>query len=294
VPNDVRFEAAAREAEQLIHDRRLLSLPIDPFAIAEASEIVVEPMPPYSDGVSGILCKVGDNFGILYATYIDNEGFQRFSVAHELGHYFLPGHIDHLFDEGKTQHRSRSGFVSIDPYELEADHFASSLLMPRRLFAAEMFKAGEGLAAIEHLAGVCRTSLTATAIRYAQLTEKAVAVVVSTDARVDYCFMSEAFRAVRGLEWLRKGSLVPPGTPTHAFGEDQSRIACAQRIEECSNVGDWFGGRRDVELNEDVIGLGRYGKILTVLYSEALENDDEDDNNDHEWEPPRFRRSRRR
>ena len=39
-------------------------------------------------------CAVGNMFGIAYATHIDNVGFQNFSVGHELGHYFLPGHVD--------------------------------------------------------------------------------------------------------------------------------------------------------------------------------------------------------
>jgi hypothetical protein len=45
-------------------------------------------------GVSGMLLRNGDDFGILYATHIKSSGFQRFSISHELGHYFLPGHID--------------------------------------------------------------------------------------------------------------------------------------------------------------------------------------------------------
>lgn len=41
--------------------------------------------------------RLGETFGIQYASHIANEGFIRFTVAHELGHYFLPGHAEHLF-----------------------------------------------------------------------------------------------------------------------------------------------------------------------------------------------------
>jgi Zn-dependent peptidase ImmA (M78 family) len=76
-----------------------------------------------ADGVSGMLLRHGNNFGIVYATNIRSQGFQRFSISHELGHYFLPGHVDQILTEGV--HVSRAGFITADPYELEADHFAA-------------------------------------------------------------------------------------------------------------------------------------------------------------------------
>jgi len=197
--DDDRYGDCRRVAAEVLKRFSVDRLPVDPFFIARESQIEVEAKPPWASGVSGMLCKNGDTFGILYATHIDNEGFQRFSVAHELGHYFLPGHIDHLFDEGRTIHQSRSGFISDDPHELEADHFAAGLLMPRRLFAVEISRAGEGLRAIETLRELCGTSLTATAIQYARCVDVPAAIIVSSSGRVDYCFMSSALRDVRGL-----------------------------------------------------------------------------------------------
>jgi Zn-dependent peptidase ImmA (M78 family) len=84
---------------------------------------VVQPKPETVDGVSGMLPWRGTSSGILYATHIDNEGFQRFCVSHELGHYLLPGHLDDLRRAADGWHASRAGFVSTDPYELEADYF---------------------------------------------------------------------------------------------------------------------------------------------------------------------------
>ena len=87
--------------------------------------------------------KVGDAFGILYSSRFASEGFKRFNVAHEFGHYFLPGHIDALFGDGQQFHQSESGFTSDDKYEREADSFAASLLMPKLLFNAACGKADE-------------------------------------------------------------------------------------------------------------------------------------------------------
>ncbi len=62
-------------------------LPVDPEAIAGKHDILVQPKPDAKPGVSGMLVKAGDGFGIMYATHIPSRGFQRFSIAHELGHY---------------------------------------------------------------------------------------------------------------------------------------------------------------------------------------------------------------
>jgi hypothetical protein len=116
---------ATQQGEQVVRERGL-SLAVDPIALVRDLGIEVAPKPARAGGVSGMLIRVGDFYGIAYATHINNEGFKRFSVAHELGHYFLPGHIDAVFRDGDI-HESRAGFVSGDRYELEADHFAAGL-----------------------------------------------------------------------------------------------------------------------------------------------------------------------
>ncbi len=131
-----RLMIARRGAEALLREKGITSLPVDPFALAAGRDIAVEGKPEAHDGVSAMLLRHGNSFGIVYATHIPNEGFQRFSVSHELGHHFLEGHIGQLLKTGV--HVSRAGFVTAAPYELEADHFAAGLLMPETAFRKEM------------------------------------------------------------------------------------------------------------------------------------------------------------
>src|SRR5271170_6383070 len=107
----------------------------------------------------------------------------------------LDGHIDHILPQDGI-HASHAGFVSADPYELEADQFAAGLLMPTGPFKRAVAGQDPGLAAVEALAGLCETSLTATAIRYAELTEDAVAVIISTGPAIDFCFLSGAMKSL--------------------------------------------------------------------------------------------------
>ncbi len=285
-----RLEMAKHKAEAFLRENGIDELPVDPFAIAASRDIIVEAKPDVEAGVSGMLLRHGDSFGILYATHIQSEGFQRFSVAHELGHYFLDGHVDHLLLKDGI-HASYAGFVSTDPYELEADHFAASLLMPATLFRREVGRRSLGLSAIESMAELCHTSLTATAIRYAELSEDAVAVIMSTGPTIDYGFLSDSMKSLPELTWPRKGSAVPAGTETARFNQTTERIAQAARSECDIDIMDWFGGRRSVEATEEVVGLGSYGKTLTVLTCPSLvdetyqdEDDDEEDLIDR-WTP---------
>jgi Zn-dependent peptidase ImmA (M78 family) len=236
------------------------------------------------------LLRYGDRFAIAYATHIESEGFQRFSVAHELGHYLLPGHVDHVLGDGKDMHESHGGFVSNDSYELEADYFAAGLLMPDPLFSQAMWRSGQGLDAVEKLAALCRTSLTATAIRFVQCTDAAVAMVMSLGSRIEYCFMSQTLKETKGLTWIKKGDLISKTTATYSFNQDTQRVLRAERAGGAASSQDWFGDRRDMRITEEIVGLGRYGKTLSILsLDDDPEESDENQEEDESW-TPRFRR----
>ncbi|BDW94334.1 hypothetical protein MACH10_00190 [Thalassospira tepidiphila] len=286
-----RIKMAKRRGEQIAKEQGVNTLPVDPFEIAEDHNIMVQAKPNTETGVSGMLLRHGDTFGILYATHIPSLGFQRFSVAHELGHYFIDGHPEHIFPEDGV-HESRAGFVSSDIYELEADNFAAGLLMPGQLFKREMNKHSAGLDAILLLADKCVTSLTATAIRFAELSEDAIAVIVSTGPNVDYCMLSETMKLLPGLSFIRKGSAVPTSTLTAVFNRDPEAALSARRDEQSIDIQDWLGGSKSKPAHEEVIGLGGYGKTLTIVTCPGLveagyEDDDDDDEEDLEarWTP---------
>jgi Zn-dependent peptidase ImmA (M78 family) len=290
-----RLKMAKQKAEAFLRDEGITNLPVDPFAISASRDIEVKAKPDSIDGVSGMLLRHGDVFGILYATHIPSEGFHRFSIAHELGHYFLEGHIDHILP-ADGMHMSHAGFVSADPYELEADQFAAGLLMPSAPFKRAISRHNPGLEIIESLAGLCRTSLTATAIRYAELTEDAVAVVISTGPLIDFCFLSETIKSLPQMSWLRKGTPVPQNTVTARLNASSTRVANGDRAEADIDIMDWLGGVRSVPATEQILGLGRYGKTLTVLTCPSVQDETytEDDGDDEDklaesW-TPRFRR----
>jgi hypothetical protein len=283
------YEHAAWEAERVVREHGISRLPVDPFAIANRNRIEVVQKPASDRGVSGMLIRLGDQFAIAYASHIDSTGFRRFSVSHELGHYFLPGHIDAVFADGET-HTSRAGFISQDRYEREADYFAATLLMPNALFSAALRRAGEGLKAVENLAAACETSLPATAIRYAQCSRDATAIAVSTAGRIDYCFMSAPLADLEGIGWIRKNQPLPRASVTWEFNRNPERIRRADRTAGETPFQDWFGGPYRIQVTEEVIGLGSYGRTLTVLGGIELPDEEDSDEALEESWTPRFRR----
>jgi Zn-dependent peptidase ImmA (M78 family) len=260
------YAFALLAAEQIIKGLGIVALPVDPKEVARERGIEVVAKGMENEGVSGMLVRYGNEFAIAYATHHENEGFENFSVAHELGHYFLPGHAEAVIVGDNGSHASRAGYSSGDKYEAEADRFASGFLMPRHLFFPALEKAGSGLAAIETLAGLCKTSLHATAIRFTQCTRDPLAIVISHGGIIDHCFMSEALKNIDGIDWLRKREGVPRNTATFSFNKVLTNVLHGIRIEETSNLQYWFGGSRNIEISEDIVGLGRYGKTLTVLH----------------------------
>lgn|ERR1700687_1875146 len=269
------FWHAEVRASEVIVKKNISVLPVDPFAIAASEQISCEKISAVSPGISGCLLKSGDQFGIFYSDSFPNDGFRRFTVAHELGHYFLDGHYEYVFADGSVRHLSDSGFMSENRYEREADAFAAALLMPETLFRTAAARITPGLRAVETLAAQCGTSLTATAIRYAVLSDDPIAVVCSKENRVQFAFMSEPLKQRRDLTWPKKNSGIPDGTATHRFNRDPKNVAQSKRMTSTALMDVWFDCGGTAYFSEEVVGLGpSYGLTLTILVAEPKPDPD--------------------
>ena len=266
---------ATQAGERCAQEHGFTGLPIDPFAIAEQQDIRVEAK--QQAGVSGMLIFVEDKVAIMYATHLNNRGFERFSVAHELGHYFLPGHPEEII-RGGGQHVSRAGFSQGDTsIEIEADHFAAGLLMPRHLVRRLLNQYQPGLGAVVQLAEQAEVSLTAAAIRVAECAEYPVGVVVTQGEEVRYGFFSDHFKRLGKRVFLRKGDRVPSDVETWAFNQTPTNVTRGTRATCETTLGAWFDNGSNLALDEEIAGLGNFGHTLTVLSSEAIPMDPDDE-----------------
>ena len=94
------------------------------------------------EDVSGLLISKGP-MSVIAVQASDSENRQRFTIAHEIAHYYLrhqfePGehvHVDH--GHAITPRNSRSS-TGEDLKEIEANQFAACLLMPSPLIEARI------------------------------------------------------------------------------------------------------------------------------------------------------------
>lgn len=283
--NDYRRQQVHAKALELLAGAGVTALPVDPIHIAKHLDIDVHAKPAHIQGASGWLIKTGEHFGIAYATHISNEGFQRFSIAHELGHYWLDSHPAHVFKHG-GMHQSHAGFGSSDPIELEADYFAACLLMPATLCNRVIWGTKDGLNAVKALANAAGTSLQASAIRYAELSKIPSAIIVSHGGVVEYCLDSGLRKEIGWPKGLGRGIHLPEGTASMRLASDEGAVLQCKEGDDNALASDWFHGVESGQtLTEEAIGLGAFGRVLTLL---TLDESDEEES--EQWEQPRFRR----
>src|SRR5574344_1598889 len=255
------------KAEKILRENNINSLPVDVLGIANKSGILVQAKNDCEQGVSGMLLRSGDTFGILYSTYYHNEGFELFSIAHELGHYFLEGHIEQLFSFNSTSiHASRAGIMcaASPAIERQADLFAENLLMPTFLVDNIIQNSKPCLESIKFLASKCNTSLTAAAIKYVTLTKKTLCFILSDGEKVFYSFMSEKMKR-RKFGFIPKNSRIPPETITYKVVNDGSSDRL-NYISQDDHFYDWFECDSDAYDTEEVLKLQSYNKVMTIIH----------------------------
>lgn len=157
----------------------------------------------------------------------------RFSIAHELGHYFIPAHYKYLRHGGKA-HPSSSEYRTHVQMEREADTFAASLLLPTHLVKPIIDK-GITRQRLEDVARDFQASLLCTTIRAVRLSDEPCAVVGIRDGAIAWVFPSE--RLVEGGCYPRRSTLRSPTAVEQweAF-EDGSN----ERVEREGMLSDWF------------------------------------------------------
>jgi Zn-dependent peptidase ImmA (M78 family) len=107
--------------------------PIDVIRIAAEQGLTVR-YEPMEETVSGMLV-IRDDQRVIAVNQTHHEHRRRFTIAHELGHYFL--HRDHssVFVDA-VYYRDESSSEGTKQQEIAANAFAAELLMPEEVLRA--------------------------------------------------------------------------------------------------------------------------------------------------------------
>ena len=131
-PDEERLSETAELAEG-IAEELFPNRAVEPETIIRRKRITLS-RGAYGDAFDGMLEHRSGRFHIYCnVARAKNSARVRFTLSHELGHYFIDDHRLAL-EAGLPPHPSLSEYQSDNPAEQEADHFASNLLMPRARF----------------------------------------------------------------------------------------------------------------------------------------------------------------
>jgi hypothetical protein len=247
-------------------------LPVDPFAIAREEGIELAPGRYGARFDARIkFVRSAKTFILFYKDVIHGvaEGRLRFSIGHELGHYYIPHHRVYLL--GGHSHNSVTDFRSGDPREREADLFSSSLLMPHELFTNALKSRRLSFCTLADLSRLAenafKTSLTSTVLRYVNFDWEACSMVISEGGVVQWARPSDTMKA-RGMGWIEREMAVPSGTPTARLWERLGSESTLERMEGRVDADLWFERPYQRKLWEEAMPLGHTGQVLTFLCAE--------------------------
>jgi Zn-dependent peptidase ImmA (M78 family) len=206
---------------------------------------------------------------------------ERFTIAHELGHYHIPEHRKQLL-AGCRSHGSYAGaFDGADsPEELEADTFAANLLMPVGRFVPKLNKLKQTpLVTIRALRQEFDTSWESTAIQAMRHDARIITIAKwKTEGFAWHRISEPAFKAdgfrkfqLRDIAALPRDSATAAALGEADTGNDHP---IHEGVVTAAHCFGWVaaGGKRDILIREEAVRNGRFGVLSVFSAYESPQN----------------------
>lgn len=220
----------------------------------------------YGEFFDGMLEYSENEFHIFINEKNRTDRRQRFTFAHELGHYFIDEHRNALISGSIVPHGSQTNFSSNLEIEREADLFASNLIMPESIFRAELKRTKFSLKSVYRFSEHFEISLTAGAVRMINTDLRPSALLKWTKAGLDWKLLSNSLYELGLRTTIDKVAFIVPGSPT-----EQALRNPTLRAEKVYSAGSiasvWFPNApkfKDFIFVEESISIGEFG-VLTLL-----------------------------
>lgn len=212
------------------------------------------------DSADARLVRKGNRGLIRVSQAIRQPGRKRFAIAHEIGHWRLHDKVSQVL--ACTRDDMRVDYKASPP-EIEANQFASELLMPEVLFRLAITGRLPEPDVINELAGEYQTSLTATAVRFVELTGEPCAMIIAEAGRIKWW---RASAELNGSLWITAGEVVSPRTLAGKFFSGAASTLEVQSI----GMDEWAERYPDYieQVHEAMIPLGQTGAVLTMLWAD--------------------------
>lgn len=158
------------------------------------------------DSIEGCLVRKRgtQSWSILLNEAIGNKRRQRFTFAHELGHFMCHRYLQEKFEDGEG---NLNDFRS--EREREANVFAAWLLMPANLIREEFCARAWTTELLCEIGTRFESSLQASALRYVNMSSKPCAFVASRDGMIFWSCKSKSAPFLRSYKF---GDELPVGS----------------------------------------------------------------------------------
>ncbi|WP_286352260.1 ImmA/IrrE family metallo-endopeptidase [Geobacter sulfurreducens] len=209
-------------------------------------------------GADARLVHIGKRGIIRVNDKIREVGRKRFAMAHELGHWILHQGSSQWCDCSEHDMVNYTG----SQMELEANTFASELLMPSRMFRPACRRGDPSLDLISSLAYEFSTSLTSTAVRYVEEAKETCIVVFSEHGKVKWWKGKDGYDAAT---WIDAKQQIQPESAAWECLKDGVSITRMQRVPKTC----WFQNLRDYrrfDVYEQAMQLGYYPIVVSLLW----------------------------
>lgn len=124
------------KAKSVLAQYNINQAPIDVAWIARENKIIVAERDNLPEDISGAL-DLRDNKPIILINGNQHIHRKRFTIAHELGHFFL-NHTDGVHIDKKLFFRNQTSSLGASMIEREANRFAAELLMPEDMLTKDL------------------------------------------------------------------------------------------------------------------------------------------------------------
>ena len=128
-----RYSLARRRARQLFEKGSVSTAPVPLERLAELCHASIR-YEPFEGELSGMVHRRPDGSGVIGVNSSHSVTRQRFTIAHEIGHFLLHTDEDvHIDEKRPIGRRDDLSSQAVDACEIEANQFAAELLMPESL-----------------------------------------------------------------------------------------------------------------------------------------------------------------
>jgi hypothetical protein len=240
---------------------------IEKYYITQPNEIPIEDIilseGPYVyekeiRGAEGRIICYEDHAIITVNSFLKDINKKRFVLAHELGHFELHRELNAYYSDNENNFWEWKNDKII---ESEANEFAAELLMPTEIFLSRSKKEKFSIDFIQRLSDVFITSLTSTAIRFAEKGHDPILLICSKNNIIKWYIKNDSFPFVK----VNVHKNIPINTVTYEYYSSAKTYDRPEEIDpKFWNIFNPYFSK--LKYYEQCLYFNSYNYVLTFIW----------------------------